>query len=1082
MAAIDLLTIVSTDWVGSTSTRAHIGEDRADALQAVHDRLLRDVIDSHGGEVVKGSGDGVLATFRSATDALSACVEVQQRFDAYSRSVGGDDRIVVRVGLSAGDVVHQDGDIFGTPVVEAVRLQEAAEPAQILCSDLVRSLGRGRRGHRFDTLGLLELKGLPDPVAACAVHWAQEVHGTAATLDLPPDLASVAGAIPFVGRDGELRDAVAQAFGTERTQALWILGEPGIGKTRLANELAEQVHGAGALVLFGRCDQDVAAPYQPFIHALRWFASQVEDYRLGPALGAVPAPLARLVPELQARLPGTRDMEVASELAQYRMFEAVRSWLETAAAAHPVVFVVDDVQWADRPTLALLGHVVRTESASRLLVVGTARDTDPDASPALADLADELARSGRSHRVQLTGLRTDEVAELVQALDLPAADGDDLPALAARLATETAGNPLFLGAVLASMGARTDDAELPVDVQAAVRRRVRRLDEAVQELLQAAAVVGLEFSLALVAESAGVIESDALDRTEHAIAAGLVEEVAIDRFRFTHALVRDHLVAELGVSRRARLHAAAAASIERRHAGDLDEHQRTLAHHYAQAGAIAEAMECARRSAERSLRLLAFDAAVEDDAFALGLLDQLDAPSGARLELLMQKGRAERLAGNHTAALTTFATAAALSRDDGDWESFVRIALAFEDASWRGGKAGGPAVVLVREAAEHGGDPAGRTAVWLRASLARALHYSGRRDEGRALAEQALAEAESMDDDELLAHTLLVSVQTRVPLTPDDLPVIVARAERCWQLVDALVDPISLSSAQYAAVCAHMLGDRRLAEHWLQREFETAERIGSRFYRYVGQTIRQVEAFLGGDLEGAERQADEMLRLGDDLSEDVSGLHGVQLFVIRREQDRLAELAPLARVLASGDRAQHLWKPGLTLLLVEVGAHELARPLLARQVGRDGATVPFDGMYSAALVFLAEAAVALGDVDAAAILADQLAPWRTVAVLGGHISAHLGCGARYMGLLAQVCGRVEQAQTLFEEALRFNERAGAVVWTAHSHADLAVLHRQAGGHGDAQHHAQHHAQAAQALAARYGLRRVAMRVGALAVS
>jgi class 3 adenylate cyclase/tetratricopeptide (TPR) repeat protein len=1079
VAAIDLVTIVSTDWVGSTLTRARLGEDRADALQSIHDRMLRDVIASHGGEVIKGSGDGVLATFRSATDALSACVDVQQRFDRYSRGVSSQDRIVVRIGLSAGDIVHQDGDIFGSPVVEAVRLQEAAEPAQILCSDIVRSLGRGRRGHRFDTLGLLELKGLSDPVAACAVHWEQQSTGLAATLDLPPDLAAAASAIPFVGRDGELHQAVGTALGTERTQALWILGEPGIGKTRFANELAEQVHSAGALVLFGRCDQDVAAPYQPLIQALRWFASEVDDDRLLGLLGADPAPLSLLVPELQARLPGAQDPEQTTELAQYRMFEAVRSWLETAAAEHPVVFVVDDVHWADRPTLALLGHVVRTGSRCRLVVVGTARDTDPDASPALADLADELARSGRSHRVQLTGLRTDDVAVLVRALELPSARADDLPALAARLATETAGNPLFLGAVLASLGARADatDPMLPADVQTAVRRRVRGLDQAVQELLQVAAVVGLEFSVALVAESAGLAEAEALDRTERARDAGLVEELGIDRFRFTHALVRDHLVADLGISRRARLHAAIAASIERRHVHDLDEHLRTLAHHYANAGATAEAVDRVRRSAERSLRLLAFDAAVEDNAFALELLDQVGAPSGARFELLMQKGNAERLAGNHTAALATFASAAALSRDDGDREAFIRTALAFEDASWRGGQPGGPAVVLLQEATQHAGDPTARTAVLVRASLARALHYAGRLDDGRSLAEQALAEAEQMDDAELLAHTLLTSVQTRVPLRPDDLPVIVARAERCWQLVDALADPVPLAIAQYAAVSAHMLGDRRLADLWLRREFEMADRIGSRFYRYNGQAIRQAERFLAGDLEEAERQADEMLRLGDDLGEDVSGLHGLQVFLIRREQDRLAELAPLARLLARGDRAEHLWKPGLTLLLVEVGALDEARPLLARQVHDGAAAVPFDGLYAATLAFLAEAAVELGDGGAGAILAEPLQQWRTVAVLGGHISAHLGSGARYLGRLAQLRGDADEARALFEEALRFNEQAGAVVWAAHSRADLALLHRQAGRDQEAQQQTA----AALALAHRHGLRRVASRVGTVAV-
>ena len=138
MADTDLVTIVVTDWVDSTGTRSRLGEERADELQRVHDRLLRESIAQHEGTVVKGSGDGVLATFHSATMALDAAVSVQQRFDGYSRSPGAPAPMSVRIGIAAGDVVHQGGDIFGTPVVEAARLEGAADPGQILCSEMVR--------------------------------------------------------------------------------------------------------------------------------------------------------------------------------------------------------------------------------------------------------------------------------------------------------------------------------------------------------------------------------------------------------------------------------------------------------------------------------------------------------------------------------------------------------------------------------------------------------------------------------------------------------------------------------------------------------------------------------------------------------------------------------------------------------------------------------------------------------------------------------------------------------------------------------------------------------------------------------
>src|SRR5690242_957949 len=208
MAYTDLVTILSTDWVDSTATRSRLGEERADQLQQVHDSILRETIEEHEGSVVKNSGDGALATFRSATNALAAAVAIQRRFDARSRS---GEQIQLRVGVSAGDVLHRDGDIFGTPVVEAVRLEASAAPGQIICSDLVRVLARGRGNFDFELLGLLELKGLPDAVAACSVAWDRIETDAEAGLPLPPELATTSDT-PFVGRGDELRTLTEQAI------------------------------------------------------------------------------------------------------------------------------------------------------------------------------------------------------------------------------------------------------------------------------------------------------------------------------------------------------------------------------------------------------------------------------------------------------------------------------------------------------------------------------------------------------------------------------------------------------------------------------------------------------------------------------------------------------------------------------------------------------------------------------------------------------------------------------------------------------------------------------------------------------
>ncbi|HSS12084.1 MAG TPA: AAA family ATPase, partial [Acidimicrobiales bacterium] len=1047
MTATDLVTIVYTDWVGSSATRARLGEERADELQRIHDRLLREAVVDHGGSVVKGSGDGVLATFHSATGALAMAVAVQQRFDVYSRDRAALAPVSVRIGISAGDVVHQDADIFGTPVVEAARLEALAEPGQILCSELVRLLARGRGGFEFELLGMFELKGLLEPLATSRVRWEPSNVGAGPAFPLPPELATT-GEARFVGRDEQLRAAIDLAMNAEQANALWLLGEPGIGKTRLATEVALQAHAAGAVVLFGRCDEYVAAPFQPLTQALRWYVGHVDDDQLAPALGVDPEALARLVPEIRARLPGLRaDNAPTTETEQYRLFEAARSWLAATAASRPVVFVVDDAHWADRPTLAWVGQVVRNLEPARLLVIGTGRDTEPDASDPLRDLVDDLQPTGRSRRLRLGGLNVDEVATLVAAAKL-SQDGSEH--LAERLVVETAGNPLFVGAVLAGLvtGAQDGEAggELPTDVRVAVRRRVRGLALPVRELLQVAALVGLEFPLKIPAAVVGIGEAESLSRIERAVGAGIVHEISVDRFRFTHGLVQDALIAELSHSRQAHLHGAIAASMEQQFGSAIDDYLRALAHHWANAGGdegtLVKALEYAVRSARRGLELLAFDAAVEDYDAAVAISARLTGrPSEEGFELLIAKGEAERLAALYEAAATTLRSAAGVARDQGDWAGVARAGIALEEATWRPGALSHDAVRILRDADAHSSALPADRAVVVRASLGRALHYVGREEEGAKVAEAALIEARQLGDAQVLAHALVASMVEQFPLGRARLDVKLERAEEAWQLRDRLsdVEPLGTAAEFSFALCLDR-ADRASAARWHDRLGEVLDRIGwSRFSRYVWKSEPQVMAFLDGELGQAERQANEVMEIGRSLGSDVSGVHGVQMFLIRREQDRLAELLPMIRMVMRFNPVSAMWRPGLALLLAEVGIADEARQVLDELAIEGLAAIAHDHLYVPSLCFLAETAVLLGAIAAGGRLADLLAPCRGTGVTMGHPVGNLGAADRYLGLLAWLLDRLDEAEDRFEEGLAFNRRLGAVVWEAHTLADWAGL-------------------------------------------
>jgi class 3 adenylate cyclase/tetratricopeptide (TPR) repeat protein len=1039
MAATDLVTILNTDWVTSTATRARLGEDRADVLQHLHDDLLRETIEQHDGAVVKNSGDGVIATFHSTTNALAAGIEIQQRFDAYSREAPPGEQILVRVGISAGDVVHRDDDIFGVAVIEAVRLQTVAEASQILCSDLVRALGRGRGGFEFELVGLLDLKGLPEPVAACRVLWEPASLHAVTALPLPPEL-SVGGSSQFVGREAELALATECVLAVEQAHVLWLLGEPGIGKTRLALEAASHAHQRGALVLYGRCDEQVRAPFQPVIDALRWFVAQHGDDELADALGVDPEPLVRLVPELVARVPGLRRPEVASETEQYRLFESVRSWLATISSRFSIVFVVDDVHWADRPTLALLGHVVRSAQPTRLTILATARDTSPDISETLNEIVDDLERTSRSRRVPLGGLTIENIASLLEGSTLPAA-------LATRLIEETAGNPLFIRAVLGAMRADgTLPAELPTDLRAAIRRRVGRFTPATLELIQAAALYGLEFSLGVASTAVELSDRDGLLHVEEASNAGLVEEVAIDRFRFTHALVRDALIAELSASRKARMHVAIARAIEARYAARLEDHLRALAQHYANSGEPAlleRALDYAKRSARHAIDMLAFTAASEDYTFALDLVTRMPAfPNRSRNELMIAKGRAQQLDGDHAAACATLRAVADLARAEEDWDAFARAAIEFEETAWRPGMFGPDALALCGEALQHDIAPVQRA--WIRASLGRALHYTGLFEESRQVVEAALAEAREIDDPALLAHALVATTQSMATYRPGEPELVIERAREAKRLHDRAPDDSPYgTAAEYAAVASLRLGDREGFEYWYSEFERSSEAGGLWFGGYVALCNAQVRSFLDGNLEEAEHCANRASEFGQ-AREDVEGVLGLQMFLIRREQDRLGELAPVVRMLLQVNPAAAMWRPGLVLLLAEVGMHDEAREHV-REMVRDGiAQVTRDILFLPSLCLLAETAYLLGDADVASAIVPELSQWPGHGVTLGGVTGYLGAVTRYRALLAWTLGDLAEADALFAEALEFERGLRAVPSTARTLVDWARLRAELG--------------------------------------
>src|SRR5919106_1499686 len=561
----------ATILVAEVAGWARVGDVDADGVRAAHDRRLRDVLAAHAASAVTVVGDGVVAAFASAGAAIACAVEMQRAIDREARR--GAVALELRVGVAAGDVTWAGEDYSGTPVIEAQRLCAAASAGSIVVADAVRLLAGPGTEAELEDAGELELGDLARPVRAWSVDWTAR---RAVTVPFPPSLVFDRGTA-FAGREEELaglRAAWADAVSGSRRGVL-ISGEPGIGKTRLAAELAAHARAREGIVLYGRCDDGLSAPAQPFAQALGAYIAACPIDELRVELGARASDLVQLMPELAARLPGgvAEPAPAEPEVQRLRTLEAASALLEAAAEAAPVLLVLDDLHWADDLSLLLLRHLLRVDASVRLLVVATYRDTEPSRSALLGEVVTGLARRPDVARLELGPLTEPDVAAIL-------AHSGRRASLAGRVHDVTEGNPFFVGEVVAALGGNGEPGTaLTPRVRDVVRWRLARLPDGTGHVLEAAAVAGAEFDADVLADVVEVDLESALDALEAAERARLVRSISgLDRFSFAHALVRQTIVAELPAGRRLRLHARIAQALERAAAtravavGDLAEH------------------------------------------------------------------------------------------------------------------------------------------------------------------------------------------------------------------------------------------------------------------------------------------------------------------------------------------------------------------------------------------------------------------------------------------------------------------------------------------------------------------------------
>ncbi len=974
--------------------------------------------------------------------------------------------MAMRVGLALGEVGMEDGDVLGTPVVEAARLAAVAGGGQILASDVVRVVCDDPGRALFVEVGDLILKGLPDPVTTFEVVWKPL---PVSAVPLPPLLTDI-GPI-FVGRDADLErfQAVWDDAGSGELRLLLLAGEPGVGKTRLAAEMASWAHQAGSTVLAGRCDEDLPVPQQPFVEALRHFVDHSPDAGLAESLGRYGGELVRLLPELATRVPGLPPpIRSDPETEQYRLFDAVAAWLGRASAERQLLLLLDDLQWAAKASLLLLRHLLRTPGLGRVVVVGTYRDTELSHDHPLVGLMADLRRHPGVSRLSLDGLVEADVMAFVEQ-SAGHALVDEGAALARAIHAETQGNPFFLREVLRHLvetGAVTvddghwrvalalEDVGIPEGVREVVGRRLARLSGPANTVLKLAAVLGTDFELAQLQAAGDFEEDDVLSALEEAMGARVLIEPsgATSRYRFSHALVRETVYGELSAARRVVLHRRIGEAIESLYGGRLDEYLPALAHHYGQASvpaASTKALEYAVGAGNRAVAQMANDQAASYYQRALELLAVVE-PAGddpRRLDLLLRLGDAQRLAGD-PAHRETLLAAGRLADELDDPAALARSALANYRGVWATVGAVDEERVAMLQTALDAQEPVDSPVrARLLANLAVEVVYGKEANRGRELSAEALAMSRRLGDRATLAEVLRSRVVAIwAPTTVDER---LAHTRELLDVAGTLGDSVLVCAGSWHRFVAAMeAGDVAEADTCLDAAELLAAELGQPTARWFSMILRANRLLVAGEVDRSEAvsyQALELGRAGGHL--DAVLLHSVHMFNVCFERGTLAAIAEaVARVTAANPGVTSL-QATVALLHAELGQFDQARlayePLLGQLT-----ELRQEPYWLRTVSQAAYACHQLGDRSGAGVLLHLLTPFEDQMVCTG--LSWGGSVSYYAGLLAATLGHLDRADASLAKAEMAHAAIPAPAWLARTRLARAAVLLERGAPADAE--------------------------------
>jgi len=882
----------------------------------------------------------------------------------------------------------------------------------------------------------------------------------------------------FVGREQELailRSGLEGALAGRGRLAL-LAGEPGIGKTRTAEEFADYARSQHVQVLIGRCyDGEGVPPFWPWVQIVRTYLTAYDDLTVQTIMASGAAAIAAVLPEVGKRLPHLPVPPLlASEHARFRFFDSFTVFLKNAATVQPLMLILDDLHWADTPSLLLLQFLTREIGDTRLFIIGTYRDLEFAPAHPFAQTLGALARVGDSQTLSLHGFTESDVAQFITLTTTHA----PAPGLIAAIHQKTAGNPFFVTEVvhtlvcdgeMASLDSQSVEAvPLPQRVRAAIAYRLGTLSASCRDVLSIAAAIGQEFTLPLLAavqtKPGAVLDASTLLALLHeAVAARFVIPLprGVGRYSFAHALVRETLYAGLGEDHRVQLHRQIGETLEQMADKDIDgtvastsgELLAELAFHFflaAPGGDNEKAIAYAIRAGERTAALFAYAEAANQYEHALQLLELTRSDELRRAELLLQLGDVQRKAGRTTAARETLRLVADFARvlrqrgDSAHAASFLaRAALSFSTGfggvTTIGGVEDSFIIGLLEEALATLGEEESKLRARVLSRLALELYFSREPQRQAALSQEAVAVARRVGDPATLAYVLyvrLIALQE-----PGNFAERGATASEVIRLATGAGDKELVLHGQRLRLC-HLLelGDLATADREFSVYAQRAEELRQPSYLWFLKTWKAIRAWLRGHFAEASRLAREALAIGQRAQDpDAAQCFTVQIFGIHIGFKSLQGIDLPVQEFADQYTAVPSWRSALMLLYASIGVKEEARREFEQFAANNFADIPRDENWMITITNLAQVCTVLRDQPRAALLYDILLPYAQRCVVVQPALLQNGSAARFLGLLAMVLARWGDAEAHFENALRQNQQMGAKPLVALTQQQYAVM-------------------------------------------